>query len=756
MRRGLWSLWLLAPLMACGPDGGGDGGGGETQQTQTDWQVIGPGTTESDLAGGGGTTGELDFPWNRYFVTEFDLAEVARIRELPGFVANGLDLFLRLPGHPTYGGDGATVRANPLEAARLDYALSTGLTGAGEIVSILDDRIRIGHEQFEGKTFYISGRPPAGADFHGTAVASVAAGTGQGGGALGFAPGADIHLGYLDYDSPVDWTRLGTYMDHAADLGAVVSNNSWGLGDTTLADVDVAAYFAASARSPYIDGLRRFAENGVVVFAMQNDYAATSASLMAGLPLGVPDLESNWISVVNAIPEYDDARILSADRISAPCLETARFCISASGQIRVAGDSADDAYGIGVGASFAAPQVAGSVALLAEAFPDLEADQLRDRLLATADNSFFTPTGEVEFAPNVRHGYDQEFGHGFLDLRAALLPIGEVYVPTGSGARLVAGTPAISGGAASGDALVTSLAATRVVSLDGLHGSFLTSGAFLGTTGGSLDPSASAAAMATRDDAGARLAARRDALSTGRGLAAAGGLLDDPASGELMGARELTLLETETGMRLAALADPVAGDAAGIDVTQSIGLGAGELRLGLSALHVDGSVMGVSVPGHEDGIGSAMRSVHLGYATRLGRDAAIRLDAEFGVADGPGAGMVRDFETVSYDRLGIALDRADLLRKGDLFTVFLRQPVAITEGAAAMELPTSYAQGEVGFSEERIDLAPSERQVDLGFEYGMAMGDRATLSLGMVRSRNHGNVAGRTGLGGFVGVQIDL
>ena len=63
------------------------------------------------------------------------------------------------------------------------------------------------------------------------------------------------------------------------------------------------------------------------------------------------------------------------------------------------------------------------MALLAEAFPNHTAEQITDRLLAYADNSFFNHDAVVTFGNGVKHGYDDEFGHGILDIYAALLPI---------------------------------------------------------------------------------------------------------------------------------------------------------------------------------------------------------------------------------------------------------------------------------------------------------------------------------------------
>ena len=66
--------------------------------------------------------------------------------------------------------------------------------------------------------------------------------------------------------------------------------------------------------------------------------------------------------------------------------------------------------------------VSGALALLGEAFPDLTPQQLRVRLLASADNSFagFTRSGSVELAVGFSHDVSDEWGHDFLTRRSEL------------------------------------------------------------------------------------------------------------------------------------------------------------------------------------------------------------------------------------------------------------------------------------------------------------------------------------------------
>ena len=67
--------------------------------------------------------------------------------------------------------------------------------------------------------------------------------------------------------------------------------------------------------------------------------------------------------------------------------------------------------------------ISGAVAILAQAFPNHTPEQLVDRILASGDNTWFTPDGNTVFANGVTHGYSTEFGHGILDIYAALQPI---------------------------------------------------------------------------------------------------------------------------------------------------------------------------------------------------------------------------------------------------------------------------------------------------------------------------------------------
>ncbi len=83
------------------------------------------------------------------------------------------------------------------------------------------------------------------------------------------------------------------------------------------------------------------------------------------------------------------------------------------------------------GTSFAAPQVAGALALLLQAFPNLTAAQAVSILLNSAQNV----------------GSSATYGRGLLDLAAAFQPMGQMSVPTSTGAMIVVNNPNVPGGA---------------------------------------------------------------------------------------------------------------------------------------------------------------------------------------------------------------------------------------------------------------------------------------------------------------------
>ena len=164
---------------------------------------------------------------------------------------------------------------------------------------------------------------------------------------------------------------------------------------------------------------------GVIVQSLSNSTSADDADFVAAMPVYFSQLNEAWITAVN-IDKTGSSGSYTYTRRSGECGQTAQYCLGADGY-NITLPAYTSGYGSTwqnqSGTSFVAPQIAGAVALLAEHFPNHSSEQLVDRLLASADNSFFTRDGVVTFGNGIQHGYNDEFGHGVMDIYAALNPI---------------------------------------------------------------------------------------------------------------------------------------------------------------------------------------------------------------------------------------------------------------------------------------------------------------------------------------------
>ena len=140
--------------------------------------------------------------------------------------------------------------------------------------------------------------------------------------------------------------------------------------------------------------------------------------MQPGLPVIATELADAWLTVGNLNITGASISSGTVTRIGNACGLAAEFCIFADGtHIWSSVGSNSDDYDTYVGSSMAAPIVSGSVALLSQAFPNHTPAQLQDRILASANNDFFTATGTTSFINSITHGYNSEYGHGILTQR---------------------------------------------------------------------------------------------------------------------------------------------------------------------------------------------------------------------------------------------------------------------------------------------------------------------------------------------------
>lgn len=625
-----------------------------------------------------------------------------------------------------------TYSSYPLASAHVEYAHAAGLSGKGQTIAIVDDGFNRSHEAFAGKPITVSGSIRT--ENHGTGVASVAAG--RSATFIGVAPDAALVFGLYDNAG-----TLAAATNRAIQMGAVVQNNSWGFFGTPATLSSYRDTFRGTDGQNYLAALRSFTRTGIVVFAISNE--TTSANgLMDALPLFEPGLESGWLAVGNAVPALDaSGDVVGATRVSSACGQSARWCLVADGAWESAaafdnsGAASNSAYRFATGSSFAAPQVSGAIALLAEAFPQLTPAQLRLRLLASANNTFFAHDGVLEVAPEFSHGYSSEFGHGFLDVRAALLPIGTPQIATVDGGAVTADAPLLVTGAALGDAVQRSLDGIDVAMSDALGGEFAApAGGFVAAAA----PQPLAAAMVARTQ-------RRD-LTSDREAAPAPVL-----SGLSALPGQTVTLAAPGGAATAEVLMPTGPTSGyGVALKSAFGDGATRAEIGLKVARDGGTLIGIG-NGEDD---TDMVALELGLSQDLGGGAFLALGGEIGVADLGGSSGPASAGSARFDAVSLDIGARGVFASGDRLTLGVAMPTAVTSGSGTINLPVALAAGGVEFQSVDLDLAPADRQVNVSVSYQVPVGEKQEVLFEVLHAENFGNRAGMSATAGQITYRI--
>ena len=311
---------------------------------------------------------------------------------------------------------------------------NAGHTGKGVTIAVVDSGVDTHHPEFAGRLaaasrdMYANRAASEGMSDHGTRVAQVAAGARDGKGVLGMAWNASILA--LRTDQPGSCGGSGgaasgcLFTDdgiakavlYAAENGAKVINISLGGG---------------SAGAVLSDAVRTATAKGaLVVVAAGNDGLAEGSGFTTRLAAA----GGGGVLVVGAI----DDKGQMTDFSNRAGLNTGGYiaargqtvcCVYEGGELRNEGGFLT-AFS---GTSFAAPQVAGAAALLAQAFPHLTGEKLAAILVQSAFDA-----GEA--------GPDAIYGSGVLDLARAFQPLGK----TALAGQATAFTPGEAVGTASG------------------------------------------------------------------------------------------------------------------------------------------------------------------------------------------------------------------------------------------------------------------------------------------------------------------
>ena len=630
--------------------------------------------------------------------------------------------------------------------------------GAGVTIGFIDSGIDREHPAFAGRSIHFQplfgAEPETGEDFsHGTAVASVAAGsridteTGN----HGVAWGADLAMWSIPLGSgggpyrPITLEQIGesdagfAYLFQTAfawrDAGNRLDILNLSFGYSGLTE----HYGAEDLRANMPEIVATLAQAGadektILVWAAGNTHGrrcaaglpgcvngyvnATSASLLAGLPAYFEELRGHSVAAV-ALNPHDGA----ISEFSNRCGIAADFCIAAPGYgVRFAyfGPFEGEVfrgYATGGGTSFAAPMVAGGLAIMKQLFRDqLSNEELVSRLFATADKTGVYADREV-------------YGQGKMDLGAATSPVGVLDVPITSGLATAAhaslGSTGLRLGAAFGDGVAAAFDGDEIMALDDYGAPFwYDMGNFTATTDG---PALSA-----------RL---RTFLGAGAGGLTAGG----GSSGGMPAALGVTAgvvrMPTPAGNGHLALAEGAvqvnAYEAGGLSATA---FATGPLRPAMPAAGAALAWRPGSLPvgfhagwisERETMLGSlgtgAFGGLSAGTAF-FGFDGGVDVGGwdlgaagEFGMVNPAAAGgLIREITPLATSTFAMHASRR-FARAGSL-SFSVSQPLRVENGWAALTAPSARTkQGEVLYRSFRADLAPGERQLDLAAQWNRAL-----------------------------------
>ena len=631
--------------------------------------------------------------------------------------------------------------------------------GAGVTIGLIDTGIDAEHPIFEGKTihkeFLFGAIEETGEESsHGTAVASIAAGgrNANPNAPHGVAWGADIAmfaiplgrgdgvyrpvsleslaegdggwaglfndvLGWRDGERKVDILNLSfgypgiISQYNEEDLRANFSQTIGALAQRDATDKTILVWAAGNSNG---DRCEAGADS-----CPDARFNAVSVSILPGLVTYMEELQGHTVAVVALSP--DGGGITS---FSNRCGIAADFCIAAPGEevwfAYFGPDEGEDGvrgYGLGGGTSFAAPMVAGGLAIMKQLFRDQVSNQeLVSRLFLTADSTGIYADRDL-------------YGNGRMDLGAATSPVGVLDVPIATGMATAAhaslNTTGLRLGAAFGDGLAELFDEGEIMALDDYGAPFWYGlDNFAATTDGPAMSARLRTFLGPGSTPGLAVANGGGGGSGGNSgvLGVTGSVLRMPTAagnGHLALAEGAVMVSAfaEGGLSAAAFTTgplrrlmPATGAAVrwrpeGLPVGFTAGwIGERGTMLGTFGQGAFGNLSaGTAFFGFDGG-------VDLG-SWRFGAN------GEFGVVN-PAAqgGMVQEISPLATSTFAVHASRA--FQRAGWLGFSLSQPLRVENGWASLTVPAARTKrGEVLHRSLRADLAPGERQLDLAAQW---------------------------------------
>ncbi|MBK1666531.1 hypothetical protein CKO28_00555 [Rhodovibrio sodomensis] len=676
-------------------------------------------------------------------------------------------------------------RAQAFDQINASHAYAAGLTGEGVLAAVIDTGLDSSHTEFTGAiTEDIHGRGAnTYGDLHGHEVMGLLGARKNDSEIHGVAYDADLLS--IRADDPgscggsgcqYQQADLATATDLAKTYNPRVINYSMG-GDDGSGTLDASFRTAlVNAAQPSVDGDGN--PNGsVLVFAAGNESYATPSDLAHF----AADADAQGRGII--VGAVDSSNAIASFSNRAGPGDTQNWFIVAPGEDVVTTTAAPNTLAVVDGTSFAAPQVAGAAAILAQSFPYLRGDEIVQILLDTAQD-----LGTA--------GVDATYGHGLLDLEAAMNPSGTPLVPAGSsvndgGAKLAAS--ALSPSSAFGKALQQANALKQAAFIDKYGRAFqvdLTAGIGAGQAAPMNFAHIIPGFGPNRVSAGDRVGEGWMHFSERTGFTTRSELSQGHIPGQEQGGQSFAFNQSyedlnfsfghgvslqslrggpdaaeELGMGTD-LASPYLGFATGEDVMATIydrghGLFAGfatsegghdgtaqvgtigytfqdgtRLTLDSGSLIEGESLLGSYGQGAFDfGTEGQSRFMGLRLDMPMSRNWLVSASYHRGVteADNTGHGLWRGTTAIQSEAFGVAVAGREVFREGDSLGFGISRPLKIVSGAANVSVPVGRgADGEIIREDHQIGLSPDGNQVDLEVSYATPLSENSSLRMGLM------------------------
>jgi subtilase-type serine protease len=611
---------------------------------------------------------------------------------------------------------------------------AAGAFGAGSLVSVFDSGVDTSHPDLAPNLInslshsYLSGTV-ADPDGHGTAVAGVIAAARNGSGMHGVAPEAKIMalraLGAPGSEQLGDIRAAwGDAMLRSVEAGADVMNNSWAFVDDKRALVRITDLPDRAAAVNFfgpdlVQTMAYAAQQDLVSVHAAGNGRGGQASVAAGIPLLLPELRDHWVSVV-ALGKGD--RI---EAYSSQCGVAMSWCLAAPGTSLMSTRSGGG-FMYESGTSMAAPVVSGSIALLKSNFPEITGATALRILKETARD-----LGEP--------GVDPVFGHGAIDLSAAMGPAGPLSVQM-SGVLNERITPLSGSGvlapAGVASALATALSTSLLSVTDRYDRSFQVPMATLIGPEGNTSDVAALTRFVIHGASPVGTANVGTFLSSGAPTPGDPLAIPDPArfSGghaALVGGRAVTFSHREevaSGLSLGVTGGRgVAEGTALTAISLAFDLGSALLTVESGQISERDGLLGARLHGAFRGVAAKTEFLRASADLRIGQNGTFHLTASAGDTIASGAGLLRSARLRS-DSVGLGFSRSDP-RTGARMSLGLSRPVSVRGGQIGLLLPVGVGAAidgatstEVRTRNAGLEVGPARSVLDVQFGYDVPIG----------------------------------